>query len=72
MQEDVREVLKILSPLEQEIITSNYGFYDREEINLKELGRKLNISGERVRQIRNKALTRIKKTHPHLLAYIRK
>lgn len=52
------EVLTELSPLEKEIITERY--LNKEKVNLKDLGKKYKMSGERVRQIGVKALKKLK------------
>jgi RNA polymerase primary sigma factor len=52
--------LDSLSPREAMILRNYYGLGDREPMTLEEIGKDLNISRERVRQVKVKALSRIR------------
>lgn len=58
--EILNKAISELNAKEQYIINSYYGFNDYERKTLDEIGVILNISKERVRQIRNKSLIKIK------------
>ncbi|MCI6266936.1 MAG: sigma-70 family RNA polymerase sigma factor [Erysipelotrichaceae bacterium] len=62
MKHQVRNLLKNcnLKPREIEVLILRFGFNNREPMLLKEIGEKLNISGERVRQIEAQALRKIR------------
>ena len=51
---------KCLSPREIKIMCMRYGFYDGEPKTLEEIGITFNVTRERIRQIENNALRRLK------------
>lgn len=59
-KEKVRKALKQLPPREQEIMLQRYGFADGNKVTLTEIGDKLGVSRERVRQLEAKALKRLR------------
>ena len=63
LKTDIQNVLKILSTRQKEIICSLYGIDTENALSLDDLGIKYNLSRERVRQIRDKALDKIKSHH---------
>ena len=54
--------LSILTPREQQILRWRYGFDDHREQSLAEIGRRLSLSRERVRQLQAGALRRLRKS----------
>ena len=62
LKEQIEEVLNELTPREQEVVRLRFGFEDNRPHTLAEIGKNYGISRERVRQIENKALNRLK--HP--------
>ena len=58
----INNLLKTLNEREEEIIIKKYGLQNSPEMFLYEVGNDLNITGERVRQLQNKALRKLK--HP--------
>lgn len=60
LKEILNKAILDLSDKEQYIINSYYGLNNYERKTLDEIGEVLNISKERVRQIRNKSLNKIK------------
>ena len=62
LQKDVKEILLDLTQREQEVIALRYGFQDGIAHSLSEIGRILQLSRERVRQIEAKALQKLR--HP--------
>jgi RNA polymerase nonessential primary-like sigma factor len=63
LQEIVIDSLKLLSVQEKEVIVSRYGLKGCEPLTLREVGENLEISAERVRQIQNRALQKLKSFH---------
>jgi RNA polymerase sigma factor (sigma-70 family) len=61
--EVLQEALNILPSKERYILELSLGYSDGKEVPLAEIGRQLAISRERVRQLREQALARIRK-HP--------
>ena len=58
---EMRDLLdNILSDREKEILELRYGLYDNKIHTLKEIGDMLSITRERVRQIKKKAITKLK------------
>ena len=56
----IKYLKKFLSPREQRIIFLRFGFETGEPLTLEEVGEKLGITRERVRQIEAKALRRLR------------
>ena len=56
----LEQALDDLSPREAMILRNYYGLGEREPMTLEEIGRELDISRERVRQVKVKALSRIR------------
>lgn len=65
-----QNVLKCLTPLEREIITSLFGINQFREQDLKEVGERLGYSSERIRQIRNDALEKMRRMYKRQTAKI--
>ncbi len=59
--EEVNNYLSSLSERDQDIIRLRYGLYDGKPRTLREIGEKYNISKERVRQLENKIIAKLKK-----------
>jgi RNA polymerase primary sigma factor len=56
---------KILTPREKEIISLRFGFSSGDSMTLEQVGKNLNLTRERVRQIESKALNKLR-GHPRL------
>jgi RNA polymerase primary sigma factor len=69
LKEEVAELLETLKPREAQIIRLRFGFEDGKSYTLKEVGERLGITRERVRQIESKALRRLR--HPYRSQRIR-
>jgi len=74
LKEDVIQVLNScnLKPKEIEVLTLRYGLYGKPRMTLEAIGKKMNVSRERVRQIEAKAFKKIRlsKQIDKLLAYM--
>ncbi|KAK3148692.1 hypothetical protein QOZ80_3AG0207460 [Eleusine coracana subsp. coracana] len=62
MRQQVRDFLGILSPREKEIIEHRFGIHDGEPKTLHVIGDIYGLSKERIRQVQNKALDKLKKS----------
>lgn len=58
--EDLLEIIKNFSKREQEILCLYYGIGHEKTFNLREIGLKLNLTRERIRQIKEQTLQKIK------------
>ena len=62
LREQLRAVLHTLTPREEQVLTLRYGLKDGRPCTLEEVGRRFNITRERIRQIEAKALRKLR--HP--------
>jgi RNA polymerase primary sigma factor len=62
LREVLRYILQDLPPREVRILQLRYGLVDGETYTLEEVGKKLGVTRERVRQIESQALSRLR--HP--------
>jgi RNA polymerase primary sigma factor len=62
LREHLAEVLNMLPPREVRILQLRYGLLDGQSYTLEEVGRKMGVTRERVRQIEAQALSRLR--HP--------
>jgi RNA polymerase primary sigma factor len=58
---EVRDLLAGLKPIEAEILRQRFGLDDDKELTLKEIGEKYNLSRERIRQLQEQALTKMRR-----------
>ncbi len=62
LRTEVREGLSILSPREIEVLSSYYGLNGKKALTLEEIGELYGLTRERVRQIKERALRRLRKS----------
>jgi RNA polymerase sigma factor (sigma-70 family) len=62
MRQQVRDFLGILSTREKEIIEHRLGIYDGEPKTLHVIGDMYGLSKERIRQLQNRALDKLKRS----------
>jgi RNA polymerase primary sigma factor len=58
---EVKRLLTTLTPIESRIIGWRFGLDDEDELTLKEIGDKYNLSRERIRQLQEQALGKIRR-----------
>ncbi|HEY2747981.1 MAG TPA: sigma-70 family RNA polymerase sigma factor [Polyangia bacterium] len=61
MTEEVRAQLDTLKPIEADILRQRFGLDTDKELTLKEIGEKYNLSRERIRQLQEQALTKMRR-----------
>ncbi|MEZ4254407.1 MAG: sigma-70 family RNA polymerase sigma factor [Polyangiales bacterium] len=59
--DEVQRLLETLTPMEARILRWRFGLNDEDELTLKEIGDKYNLSRERIRQLQEQALTKIRR-----------
>ena len=59
--DEVKRLLATLTPMEARILRWRFGLDDEDELTLKEIGDKYNLSRERIRQLQEQALGKIRR-----------
>lgn len=70
MREELRMALETLTPRELEVISMRFGLHDDNILTLAEVGNKLGLTRERIRQIENKALRKLRNKRQELSIYL--
>jgi RNA polymerase primary sigma factor len=60
MQDNVKDILGILTPIEKTVIKLYYGIDCETDYTLEEIGKRYNLTRERIRQIKSKAMQKLK------------
>jgi len=60
---EVQQSLSILSPREVEVLSSYYGLNGHQALTLEEIGDLYDLTRERVRQIKERAIRRLRKSY---------
>ena len=63
LKEEVKNGLSILSPREVEVLSSYYGLNNHKSLTLEEIGELYGLTRERVRQIKERAIRRLRKSY---------
>ena len=61
MTSEVRDLLRELRPIEADILRQRFGLGTEQELTLKEIGEKYNLSRERIRQLQEQALAKMRR-----------
>jgi len=70
LRQDLRNLLSELTPQQQQVITLRFGLDDGKEMSLAKIGKQLNLSRERVRQLEHQALAHLRKRRNNIEEYI--
>ena len=72
LQAEIERVLETLTPREADVVRLNFGLGNQAPMTLEEIGETFSLTRERVRQIREKAIRRMKHTSRSktLMAYL--
>lgn len=63
LRDEVQQGLSILSPREVEVLSAYYGLNGYKPLTLEEIGEMYNLTRERVRQIKERAIRRLRKSY---------
>jgi RNA polymerase primary sigma factor len=63
LKEEVRQGLSILSTREVEVLSAYFGLDGQKPLTLEEIGEMYNLTRERVRQIKERAIRRLRKAY---------
>jgi RNA polymerase primary sigma factor len=69
LRQEVRRVLNNLNPRERQVIELRFGLLDDHDHTLEEVGRRLKVTRERVRQIEDRAIRKLR--HPQMSRMLR-
>jgi RNA polymerase primary sigma factor len=69
LRQEVRKVLDNLNPRERQVIELRFGLVDDRDCTLEEVGRRLKVTRERVRQIEERAIRKLR--HPQMSRMLR-
>jgi len=61
IQGRLREMLRVLTPREQDVLAHRFGMHGIEGVTLEQIGKRYSLSRERVRQIESEALAKLRK-----------
>ncbi len=61
LRQDIRELIEELDPREAEILTLRFGLGGEKPLTLEEVGKKFKVTRERIRQIQNIALNKLRR-----------
>jgi RNA polymerase primary sigma factor len=61
LRDEIRRILKSLSPREAEIINAYFGLEREDGVSIEQIGKKYDLTKERIRQIKERAIKRLQK-----------
>ena len=70
LKADLQDLLTGLTPQQQEVLSLRYGLQDGVPLSLEKVGRQLNISRERVRQLQKQAVNKLRQHRGELREYL--
>ncbi len=70
LRQDLRNLLDELTPQQKAVISLRFGLEDGKELSLAKIGKKLDLSRERVRQLEHQALAHLRKRRENIEEYI--
>lgn len=70
LRQDLSNMMAELTPQQRNVIALRYGLEDGKTLSLAKIGKQLNISRERVRQLENQALSHLRKRRAKVKEYV--
>ncbi|MEC4986948.1 MAG: RNA polymerase sigma factor, RpoD/SigA family [Oscillatoria sp. PMC 1068.18] len=70
MRQDLENMLAELTPQQRAVLSLRFGLEDGKELSLAKVGKKLNLSRERVRQLEHQAMAQLRRRRGNVREYI--
>lgn len=70
LRQDLNSLLASLKPTQREVLILRFGLENDQELTLAQIGEKMNVSRERVRQIQQQAITVLRRQKPKIEQYL--
>ncbi|MBH8555975.1 RpoD/SigA family RNA polymerase sigma factor [Nostocaceae cyanobacterium CENA357] len=70
LRQDMKNLLASLKPTQREVLILRFGLENDQELTLAQIGEKLNVSRERVRQIQQQAINILRRQQPEIQQYL--
>jgi RNA polymerase nonessential primary-like sigma factor len=70
LKQDLQALMAELTPQQQAVLTLRFGLEDGKELSLAKIGKQLNISRERVRQLEHQALNQLRRRRNNVKEYM--
>ena len=70
LSQDVAKLLEPLTPIQRQVLTLSFGLENDQHFNLAQIGKELNLSRERIRQIQVKAISILRRQHNDIQEYL--
>ncbi|MEO1297915.1 MAG: RpoD/SigA family RNA polymerase sigma factor [Cyanobacteria bacterium J06636_16] len=70
LRSDLETLMRFLTPQQQEVLSLRYGLQDGNPLSLAKVGKRLNLSRERVRQLQQQAVVKLRQHRIELRGYL--
>ncbi len=70
LRQDLSNLLASLKPMQRQVLILRFGLLDEQQLTFAQIGEKLNISRERVRQIQSSAITVLRRQKTDIGQYL--
>ncbi|OUL24564.1 RNA polymerase subunit sigma [Nostoc sp. RF31YmG] len=70
LRQDMDNLLALLKPVQREVLILRFGLENDQQLSLAQIGQKLNVSRERVRQIQQQAINVLRRQRPDIGQYL--
>ncbi|MEH1899715.1 MAG: RpoD/SigA family RNA polymerase sigma factor [Nostoc sp.] len=70
MRQNIKELLASLVPIQREVLTLRFGLENDHQLSLTQIGERLNLSRERIRQLEHKALSILRRQKSDIEEYL--
>lgn len=70
MRQNIKELLASLTPIQREVLILRFGLENDHQLSLTQIGERLNLSRERIRQLEHKALSILRRQKSDIKEYL--